>query len=240
MEAIRRATHSGAIQSIFQGKRKSVAMSLDEVIRQMEEAEIGGLTANDLQVDGLYHRFRPDTEHKKKKSGWYKLFKMVTRSGREVIVGAYGRGPNTFKVRPAQTEWTIEEREEFKRNLAEREREIEKGRKQQADEAAEKAKGLWERFKDRIWYIHLNDCRRDIAEKSRAEGWDYFQALRHGIFCELGKGCVDFPKVLRWLKSIGYQGYVLVEQDVLPGMGAPKNSALRNREYLRSIEQYFA
>jgi inosose dehydratase len=51
---------------------------------------------------------------------------------------------------------------------------------------------------------------------------------------------VDFPKVLGWLKRIGYQGYALVEQDVLPGMGAPKNSALRNREYLRSIEQYFA
>jgi inosose dehydratase len=97
-----------------------------------------------------------------------------------------------------------------------------------------------ERFKDRIWYIHLKDCRRDIAQKSREEGWDYFQSLRHGIFCELGKGCVDFPKVLQWLKSAGYQGYVLVEQDVLPGMGAPRDSALRNREYLRSIEQYFA
>jgi inosose dehydratase len=97
-----------------------------------------------------------------------------------------------------------------------------------------------ERFKDRIWYLHLKDCRRDIAEKSRMEGWDYFQSLRHGIFCELGQGCVDFPKVLRWLKNTGYQGYVLVEQDVLPGMGAPKDSALRNREYLRSIEQHFA
>lgn len=97
-----------------------------------------------------------------------------------------------------------------------------------------------ERFKDRIWYIHLKDCRRDIAQKSRDQGWDYFQSLRHGIFCELGKGCVDFPKVLQWLKSAGYQGYVLVEQDVLPGMGAPRDSALRNREYLRSIEQYFA
>jgi len=32
----------------------------------------------------------------------------------------------------------------------------------------------------------------------------------------------------------------LVEQDILPGMGAPKDSASRNREYLRSIEQYFA
>jgi inosose dehydratase len=96
-----------------------------------------------------------------------------------------------------------------------------------------------ERFKDRIWYIHLKDCRQDIARKSREQNWDYFQSLRQGIFCELGQGCVDFPKVLRWLKSDGYQGYVLVEQDVLPGMGAPKDSALRNREYLRSIEQSF-
>jgi hypothetical protein len=29
---------------------------------------------------------------------------------------------------------------------------------------------------------------------------------------------------------------VLVEQDVLPGMGAPKESARRNREYLRGVE----
>lgn len=97
-----------------------------------------------------------------------------------------------------------------------------------------------ERFRDRIWYIHLKDCRQDIARKSREQHWDYFQSLRQGIFCELGRGCVDFPKVLGWLRSAGYSGYVLVEQDVLPGMGAPKDSALRNREYLHSIEQNFA
>jgi inosose dehydratase len=97
-----------------------------------------------------------------------------------------------------------------------------------------------DRFRDRIWYVHLKDCRQDVAQKSKAEGWDYFQSLGHGIFCELGQGCVDFPGVLRWLKDSRYEGYVLVEQDVLPGMGAPKESALRNREYLQSIEQNFA
>jgi len=97
-----------------------------------------------------------------------------------------------------------------------------------------------DRFKERIWYVHLKDCRQDVARKSRTEGWDYFRSLRHGIFCELGQGFVDFPGVLRWLKDSRYEGYVLVEQDVLPGMGAPKESALRNREYLRSIEQNFA
>jgi inosose dehydratase len=96
-----------------------------------------------------------------------------------------------------------------------------------------------ERFRDRVWYIHLKDCSQEVAQKSRNAHWDYFESLRHGIFCELGRGCVAFPEVLRWLKDVRYGGYVLVEQDVLPGMGAPRESALRNRQYLRSIEKHY-
>ena len=95
-------------------------------------------------------------------------------------------------------------------------------------------------FKDRIWYIHLKDLEPEFARRSRAEGWDYFTGLRHGLFCELGKGCVDFPALLKWLSAQDYQGYALVEQDVLPGMGTPKESAQRNREYIRSIESNFS
>jgi len=96
-----------------------------------------------------------------------------------------------------------------------------------------------DRFRDRIRYIHFKDCHPEVARQARERGWDYFEALRHGVFCELGRGCVDFPAVLRWLRDTGYQGYTLVEQDVLPGMGSPKESARRNREYLRSIEHNF-
>jgi inosose dehydratase len=92
------------------------------------------------------------------------------------------------------------------------------------------------RFRDRVWYIHLKDCHPGVAERARSEKWDYFEALQHGVFCELGAGCVDFPAVLRCLKETGYAGFTLVEQDVLPGMGTPRASALRNRLYLRSIE----
>jgi inosose dehydratase len=96
------------------------------------------------------------------------------------------------------------------------------------------------RFKDRIWYIHLKDIEPEIARRSRAEQWDYFTGMRHGVYCELGKGCVDFPALLQWLSAQNYQGYALVEQDVLPGMGTPKESAQRNREYIRSIESNFS
>jgi inosose dehydratase len=91
------------------------------------------------------------------------------------------------------------------------------------------------RFADRIWYMHFKDCQPKIASRARIEGWDYFQAVRSGIFCELDRGCVDFPAVIASLRNSGYRGWIVVEQDILPGMGTPRESALRNREYLKSI-----
>ena len=91
-----------------------------------------------------------------------------------------------------------------------------------------------ELFAERIWYMHFKDCQPQIADSARSEGWDYFEAVRQGVFCELGQGCVDFPAVLKWLKKQDYDGWAVVEQDVLPGMGSPKESARRNREYLRA------
>jgi inosose dehydratase len=96
-----------------------------------------------------------------------------------------------------------------------------------------------QRFKERIWYIHLKDIAPSVAHQARKDGWDYFTAMRNGLFCELGQGAVDFPALLRWLAERDYHGYTLVEQDVLPGMGTPKESAARNRAYLRSIETHF-
>jgi sugar phosphate isomerase/epimerase len=55
-----------------------------------------------------------------------------------------------------------------------------------------------------------------------------------GLFCELGKGDVDFPAILAELKRMNYNGWIVVEQDVLPGMGSPKESAQRNRNIRRS------
>jgi inosose dehydratase len=91
------------------------------------------------------------------------------------------------------------------------------------------------RFAARIEYIHFKDYDPQVGVMSRQQGWDYFEAIRHAAFCELGQGCVDFPAVLAWLREQGYSGYATVEQDILPGMGTPKESAERNRSYLRSI-----
>jgi hypothetical protein len=63
--------------------------------------------------------------------------------------------------------------------------------------------------------------------------------VRQGVFCELGKGEIDFPSPMKELEKLDYDGWGVVEQDVLPGMGKPKESAKRNREYIRSLGYSF-
>ena len=92
-----------------------------------------------------------------------------------------------------------------------------------------------DRFGERIRHIHFKDCQPQIAQRARTEGWDYFTAVQHGVFCELGLGAVPFAAIAERLRLRGYQGWIVVEQDVLPGMGSPKASAERNRGYLRTI-----
>jgi inosose dehydratase len=87
----------------------------------------------------------------------------------------------------------------------------------------------------RIWHVHFKDCEPAIAARARAEKWDYQTALRHGLFCELGKGSVDFAALRQALSDVGYDGWIVVEQDVLPAMGSPLESARRNRAYLASL-----
>jgi inosose dehydratase len=91
------------------------------------------------------------------------------------------------------------------------------------------------RHADRIWHVHFKDHNPAVAAQAKVEGWDAVTAVGHGLFCELGKGDVDFPAILAELKRMNYGGWIVVEQDVLPGMGSPKESAQRNRDYIRSI-----
>lgn len=91
------------------------------------------------------------------------------------------------------------------------------------------------KFISRVKHVHFKDFDPEIASKKKDLGWDYFDAVRNGIFCELGKGNVDFPSIIESLRKINYKDWIVVEQDIIPGMGSPLLSATRNREYLQSL-----
>lgn len=94
---------------------------------------------------------------------------------------------------------------------------------------------LLDRYGARTWHVHFKDCEPAVATRARAENWDYQTAIRNGVFCELGKGAVDFPALLDALRRREYAGWIVVEQDVLPSLGSPLESARRNREYLKTL-----
>jgi inosose dehydratase len=100
------------------------------------------------------------------------------------------------------------------------------------------AEALVDRYGARIWHVHFKDCSQQIAERARAEEWDYVTAVRRGLFCELGHGQVNFGGVLNRLRAFGYDGWIVVEQDVLPSMstsGTPAACAARNRQFLSGL-----
>ena len=90
-------------------------------------------------------------------------------------------------------------------------------------------------YAPRIRHVHFKDCHSGIAAESRARKWDYFESVRQGVFCELGKGEVDFSAIAKELHRMRYDGWIVVEQDVLPGMGNPKECATRNRNHLQQL-----
>lgn len=92
-----------------------------------------------------------------------------------------------------------------------------------------------QRYWERIWHIHFKDFSLDVANESSKNGWDYFQSVQNGVFCELGKGNVDFKSIRDFLEEMKYNGWIVVEQDVLPGMGNPRQCAYNNRKYLESL-----
>lgn len=96
------------------------------------------------------------------------------------------------------------------------------------------------KFADRIWYVHLKDVWPEKMHKVRQERIPMAQAWEMGVFAELGKGGVDFPRFLEILRAHNYQGWMIVEQDVVKNTGAdkpwsPLQSAIQSRQYLRDV-----
>ncbi len=92
-----------------------------------------------------------------------------------------------------------------------------------------------EKYYDRIWHVHFKDYCPKVGRDVFQFEYDYFTAVEKGIFCELGQGGVDFHSIVKSLKDKGYNGWIVVEQDVLPGMGSPKKCALNNREFIKKL-----
>lgn len=88
----------------------------------------------------------------------------------------------------------------------------------------------------RIGAVHVKDVRLDVLEAVRAERADMLTAWRRGLFCALGEGDVDLEGFAGAIDALGYDGWVVVEQDRVledrEALAAARAEQAHNRRWL--------
>ncbi|MDE3094660.1 MAG: TIM barrel protein [Chloroflexota bacterium] len=85
----------------------------------------------------------------------------------------------------------------------------------------------------RIEHVHIKDADRAVIDGMRRREFGMMEALRRGVFCELGTGALDIEGLVRALKRMGYGGWAVIEQDSTHLR--PLDAAKRNRVTFRRL-----
>ncbi len=88
-------------------------------------------------------------------------------------------------------------------------------------------------YPERIAYIHLKDVDGQVLADVRRERLGFDEGIRRRVFTEVGRGVLDVPGLLAALRAIGYDGWLMVEQDST--WLEPIESARVSRDYLRRL-----
>jgi inosose dehydratase len=84
---------------------------------------------------------------------------------------------------------------------------------------------------DRVSHVHLKDS------SSAGPFTDAMQLWENSVFCRLGEGVGRTGEILDALRAGGYDGWIVVEHDVLPTSPEKYEQAaadqVRNRQYLK-------
>lgn len=90
------------------------------------------------------------------------------------------------------------------------------------------------RHGDRLSHLHFKDIRAEVLDRVDAEALDFWQAIEAGMFCPMGEGMVDLDAVLDALDDVGYSGFATIEQDRVPGSGAPLDDLRKSMAVIES------
>ena len=93
---------------------------------------------------------------------------------------------------------------------------------------------ILEKFPNRIGHVHLKNMRKPVSDQAIKESWSFLKSVRNGAFTVPGdpEGCVDFPRVLKKLDEIGYEGWIMVEAEQDPAKANPFKYAKMAYEYI--------
>jgi len=85
--------------------------------------------------------------------------------------------------------------------------------------------GTTRRWGSRINHVHVKDIRAGILQKLKSERWSFLKGVLEGVFTVPGDGSIDFRGFMRELKTVGYEGWVVVEAEQDPKKANPLEMA---------------
>jgi len=92
---------------------------------------------------------------------------------------------------------------------------------------------------ERVLHVHLKDVDATMAAQVRSGATTFAAAVRDGMFRPLGQGDVDIAAMVRTLEAAGYDGWYVLEQDVVlhgeAQSGAPYADVETSLAYLTGI-----
>lgn len=94
-------------------------------------------------------------------------------------------------------------------------------------------------YGDVVRHVHIKDCDHVVLREVCASGGGLMEAWDRGVFCQLGHGTAGLDAFLDALRTRGYDGWLVVEQDRFLKSGDTAEALLklhtRNREWLKAL-----
>lgn len=99
---------------------------------------------------------------------------------------------------------------------------------------------LVRRYADRVGIVHAKDVRLDTAKKLLPGEITWSEAIKSGMFVPVGDGDIDFATIASLLADAGFDGYWVLEQDVMldeepPADGGPVSNAAKSFAALAAL-----
>jgi len=89
-------------------------------------------------------------------------------------------------------------------------------------------------YRDRLAFFHFKDAGAEVAAHARTNRAEVRKASIR--FCELGRGSVDFPAILKAIDDVHFTGWIIVELDAYqPPPGGPAEAASTNRDAMSKM-----
>jgi inosose dehydratase len=74
---------------------------------------------------------------------------------------------------------------------------------------------LVKKYADRVLVVHAKDVNAQLAKQVQAGKLTYYDAVVKGMYVPVGKGDVDFKTIITCLSDAGFDGYYVLEQDIV-------------------------